>query len=71
MADRNRRLTLAAIALPVLFLVMSGLARAASIVVNTLDGGTESFSGPVQPDRRDRSGKRKWDGQELHRGERC
>ena len=41
MAGSNRRLTLAAIVLPVLFLAMSGLARANIIVVNTLDGGRQ------------------------------
>ena len=41
MADRNRRFSLAAIALPLLFLVMSGLARANDIFVNTLDGESE------------------------------
>ena len=40
MADRNRRFTVAAIALPLLFLVMSGLARATNILVNTLDSGS-------------------------------
>lgn len=46
MADRIRSVAIAAIVLPVLFLAMSGFARAASIVVNTLDGGTESVPGP-------------------------
>ncbi len=40
MADLNRRFTLAAIVLPVLFLVMSGLARATDIIVTTLNGGS-------------------------------
>jgi hypothetical protein len=43
MADRNRWFTGAAIALPFLFLVMSGLARANEIVVTTTSG--ESVSG--------------------------
>ena len=43
MADRNRRFTFAAFALPFLFLAMSGLARANTIVVNTLDGGSQPF----------------------------
>jgi len=38
MAGSNRRYTVAAIALPFLFLVMSGLARANNIFVNTTDG---------------------------------
>ena len=41
MAGSNRRYTVAAIALPFLFLVMSGLARANVIIVNTLDGGSD------------------------------
>ena len=43
MADRDRRFTFAAIALPFLFLVMSGLARAIPInmiIVDTLSGGS-------------------------------
>jgi hypothetical protein len=40
MADRNRRFTCAAVALPLFWLVMAGWARAATIVVNTLDSGT-------------------------------
>ncbi len=40
MADLNRRFTLAAFTLPFLLLAMTGLARAATIVVNTLDSGT-------------------------------
>ena len=40
MAGSSRRYTLAAFALP-LFLAMSGLARANTIVVNTLDGGSQ------------------------------
>jgi hypothetical protein len=43
MADRNRRFTLAAIALPLLFLATSGLARANEIVVNTTSGESEPF----------------------------
>jgi hypothetical protein len=43
MAGLNRRNTFAAIALPLLFLAMSGLARAATIVVNTLDSGSDPF----------------------------
>jgi hypothetical protein len=43
MASLHRRFALGAIALPFLFLVMSGLARANPIVVNTLDSGSESF----------------------------
>ena len=38
MADRNRRFTVAAFVLPLLFLAMSGLARANNIFVNTTDG---------------------------------
>jgi Chlamydia polymorphic membrane protein (Chlamydia_PMP) repeat len=38
MAGSSRRLTLAAIALPILFAVMSGLAQANNIFVNTTDG---------------------------------
>src|SRR5258708_21163089 len=38
MAGSNRRFTFAAIALPLWFVVMSGLARANEIVVNTTDG---------------------------------
>ncbi|SRR5258708_5259934 len=45
MADRNRRYSLAAIALPFLFVIMSGLARANLIVVNTTDG--ESPAAPL------------------------
>ena len=44
MAGSNRRFTLAAIALPFLFLAMSGLARANDIFVNTLDGGSPGLS---------------------------
>ena len=40
MADRSLRFALGAVVLPLLFLAMSGLARAATIVVNTLDGGS-------------------------------
>jgi hypothetical protein len=42
MAGSNRRLTLAAITLPFLFVVMSGLARANDIFVNTTDGESEA-----------------------------
>jgi hypothetical protein len=42
MADRNRRFRLAAIALPLLLLAISGMARAATITVNTLDGGSDA-----------------------------
>jgi hypothetical protein len=42
MADRNRRFTVAAFVLPLLFLAMSGLARANVIIVNTLDGGSDA-----------------------------
>ena len=41
MAGSSRRYTLAAFALPFLFLAMSGLARANTIIVNTLDGGSQ------------------------------
>ena len=41
MAGSNRRFTLAAIALPFLLVVMSGLARANTIFVNTLEGGSD------------------------------
>ncbi len=41
MAGSNRRFAFAAAALPFLFLVMSGLARANTIFVNTLDGGSD------------------------------
>ena len=40
MADRSRRYRLAVTALPFFFLTMSGLARAATITVNTLDSGS-------------------------------
>ena len=43
MADRNRRYTLAAIALPFLLIAVGGVARANTIVVNTLDSGTQPF----------------------------
>jgi hypothetical protein len=44
MADRNRRVSLAAIALPFFFLMMSGLGRAATITVtNTHDSGAGSL----------------------------
>ena len=42
MADRNWRFTLAAIALPFLFVAMSGLARSNDIFVNTPDSGSQS-----------------------------
>ena len=42
MAGSSRRYTLAAFALPFLFLAMSGLARANTIIVNTLDGGSHN-----------------------------
>ncbi len=42
MAGSNRRFTLAAIALPFLFVAMSGLARANTIFVNTLEGGSDA-----------------------------
>jgi hypothetical protein len=45
MAGSSRRLTLAAIALPILFAVMSGLAQAKDIFVNTTDG--ESPAAPL------------------------
>jgi hypothetical protein len=45
MAGSGRRLTLAAIALPILFVVMSGLAQAKDIIVNTTDG--ESPAAPL------------------------
>src|SRR5271167_1258907 len=40
MAGSSRRYTLAAFAAPFLFLAMSGLARANTIIVNTLEGGS-------------------------------
>jgi predicted outer membrane repeat protein len=48
MAVRNRRFTLTAAALPFLFLVMAGSARAVvnPIVVDTLDGFSETVPGP-------------------------
>ena len=42
MAGSNRRFTLAAITLPFLLVVMSGLARANTIFVNTLEGGSDA-----------------------------
>src|ERR1700722_17579916 len=45
MAGSTRRLTLAAIALPILFVMMSGLAQAKDIFVNTTDG--ESPAAPL------------------------
>ena len=48
MADRNRRFTLATIALPLLFLAMSGWARAATLTVsNTNDTGIGSLRGEI------------------------
>jgi hypothetical protein len=43
MAVRNRRYTFAAIALPFLLIAMAGLARANTIIVNTLDAGSDAF----------------------------
>ncbi len=43
MADRNRRFTFAAFSLPFLLIAMAGLARANTIVVNTLDSGSQFF----------------------------
>src|ERR1700676_308806 len=43
MADRNRRYTFAAIALPFLLIAMAGLARANTIIVTTRDAGTQPF----------------------------
>ena len=43
MADRNRRFTFAAFALPFVLIAMAGLARANTIVVNTLDAGSQPF----------------------------
>jgi hypothetical protein len=43
MAGLNRRFTFAAFALPFLFIAMAGLARANTIVVNTLDSGSQFF----------------------------
>ncbi len=43
MADRIRRYTLAAIALPFFLVAMAGLARANTIIVNTLDSGSDAF----------------------------
>ena len=45
MADRSRRFTVAAIALPFSFLAISGRARANLIFVNTLDGGSDAAAG--------------------------
>jgi hypothetical protein len=47
MAGSNRRYTLAAIALPFLFVAMSGMARATTIFVNTTSGLGGFFSSPV------------------------
>ena len=43
MADRIRSYSFAAIALPLFLIAMAGLARANTIVVNTLDSGTQPF----------------------------
>ena len=43
MAVRNRRFTFAAFSLPFLLIAMAGLARANTIVVNTLDSGSQLF----------------------------
>jgi hypothetical protein len=43
MADRIRRYTFAAIALPLFLIAMAGLARANTIIVNTLDSGSDAF----------------------------
>jgi hypothetical protein len=45
MAGSNRRFAFAAVVFPLLFLVMSGLARATAIIVNTTDG--ESPAAPL------------------------
>jgi predicted outer membrane repeat protein len=50
MAGSNRRFTLAAIALPLLLLVISGRARANIIFVNTLDGGSDAAPLCTLPD---------------------
>src|SRR6266436_4397609 len=50
MAGLNRRFTFAAIALPFLFPVMSGLARAGGIFVNTTSGESEAFPFCSLPD---------------------
>jgi hypothetical protein len=48
MADRNRRFTVASIALPFLFLVMSRLASASTLtVINTNDTGVGSLRGEI------------------------
>jgi hypothetical protein len=48
MADRNRRFALTAIALPLLFLAMSGLARAATIAVTNInDSGAGSLRAAI------------------------
>jgi hypothetical protein len=47
MAGSNRRFTLVAITLPLLFVAMSGLARATTIFVNTTSGLGGFFSSPV------------------------
>ena len=43
MAGLSRRFGWVAIVLPLLFLAMSSLAHAATITVNTLDGGSQPF----------------------------
>ena len=43
MADRIRRYMFAAIALPLFLIAMAGLARANTIIVNTLDAGSDAF----------------------------
>jgi hypothetical protein len=49
MADRNRRFTLAAIALPLLLVAMSGMAHAATFTVsNTLDSGVGSLRDAIR-----------------------
>ena len=50
MAGSNRRFTVAAIALPLLILVISGRARANLIFVNTLDGGSDAAPLCTLPD---------------------
>ena len=50
MAGSNQRFTIAAFALPLLFLAMSGMARATNIIVNTTDGGSDSFPLCTLPD---------------------
>ena len=43
MADRIRRYAFAAIALPLFLVAMAGLVRANTIIVNTLDSGSDAF----------------------------